>query len=199
MPVRDCRTLRLRVQRDSWPSLALRRRKEEEEEEEEEEKAKEQQVAKAKAKQMASSSAAASVRPAAVSEASWDFLLSSRRALRNVSVGTRRGREGGGGRKRRRSEYLFIRQSTTPFWLTALVVGNGSGMCCAGVFALVSIVWFAAICMTCAVLHVLLLDFGLVSVVYIDLVPTAQRDTQPSSCRPRKASFVFFMTVASQC
>ena len=50
-----------------------------------------------------------------------------------------------------------------------------------GVYALVSIVWFAAFYMTCAVPLVFLLDSCLESIARVDLVPRVFRDTLPSS------------------
>ena len=68
---------------------------------------------------------------------------------------------------------------------------RSSGCGFGGVCALVSIVWFAAFNVTCVVLHVFLLDSGLESIARVVLVPTAKRDTQPSSFSPRKTSFIF--------
>ena len=62
-----------------------------------------------------------------------------------------------------------------------------------GVYALVSIVWFAAFYMACAVHLVFLLDSCLESIARVDLVPRVFRDTLPSSHRPWKASLVFYV------
>merc|ERR1712136_55470 len=60
-----------------------------------------------------------------------------------------------------------------------------------GVYALVSIVWFEAINTTGAVPHVFLPTLAWSRLRVLIWVPRVPRDTQPFSCRRRKASIVF--------